>query len=117
MERTDARPLHQREVCQTSGWRNRSRRLRPSREQLDCQSRDGFGSGARFAYPTGILFDGQSSITRRSHRPPRSLFVGMAPGRDLTVLGQPLRGEFVAVASLKINNPLVWAEKWERPWE
>jgi hypothetical protein len=55
--------------------------------------------------PTGILFDGQSSITRRGRRPPQSLFVGMAPGRDLTIRGEPLRGRFVAVSPWAFPDP------------
>jgi hypothetical protein len=48
--------------------------------------------------PAGIVFDGQSSITRRARRPPRRGFVAMA--RDL-----PFRGRFVALAPWAFPDP------------
>jgi hypothetical protein len=56
-------------------------------------------------HPTGILFDGQTSVTRRTSRPPRDGFVAMAPGKELTILGEPLRGEFVGVAPWTFPDP------------
>jgi hypothetical protein len=56
-------------------------------------------------HPTGILFDGQSTVTKRTSRPPRRGFVAMAPGRELTILGQPLQGEFVAVSPWVFPDP------------
>lgn len=56
-------------------------------------------------HPTGILFDGQTSVTRRTARPPGEGFVAMAPGKELTILGEPLRGEFVGVAPWTFPDP------------
>jgi len=55
--------------------------------------------------PTGIVFDGQSSVTKRGPHPPRHSFVGMAPGPDLTILGHPLLGDFVALAPWAFPDP------------
>ena len=55
--------------------------------------------------PTGIVFDGQSSVTKRGKHPPRSSFVGMAPGSDLTILGSPLLGDFAALAPWAFPDP------------
>ena len=48
--------------------------------------------------PTGILFDGQSSITRRGPRPVRHGFVAMSPSLGLT-------GRFVALAPWAFPDP------------
>jgi len=56
-------------------------------------------------HPAGILFDGQSTVTKRTTRPPRRSFVAMAPGSSLTILGQPLLGEFVAVSPWIFPDP------------
>ena len=56
-------------------------------------------------HPTGILFDGQSTVTKRTSHPPRRSFVAMAPGKELTILGQPLLGEFVAVSPWIFPDP------------
>ncbi|MFI5363991.1 MAG: nitrilase-related carbon-nitrogen hydrolase [Candidatus Binatia bacterium] len=63
------------------------------------------GSPGPDGLPTGIVFDGQSSVTQRGKRPPRHSFVGMAPGSDLTILGQPLLGDFVALAPWAFPDP------------
>jgi hypothetical protein len=56
-------------------------------------------------FPTGILFDGQSTITRRTSRPPRRAFVAMAPADTLAAFGFPLRGEFAAVSPWAFPDP------------
>jgi hypothetical protein len=48
--------------------------------------------------PTGIVFDGQTSVTRRSRRPPRRSFVAMAPGL-------PIRGQFVGLSPWAFPDP------------
>jgi hypothetical protein len=49
-------------------------------------------------YPTGILFDGQSTITRRSPRPVKRGFVAMSPDLGLT-------GRFLALAPWAFPDP------------
>jgi hypothetical protein len=63
------------------------------------------GSPGPDGLPTGIVFDGQSSVTKRGPHPPRRSFVGMAPGADLTILGAPLLGEFVTLAPWAFPDP------------
>ena len=63
------------------------------------------GSPGPDGLPTGIVFDGQSSVTKRGTHPPKRSFVGMAPGSDLTILGAPLLGEFVALAPWAFPDP------------
>jgi hypothetical protein len=63
------------------------------------------GSPGPDGLPTGIVFDGQSSVTKRGKHPPRHSFVGMSPGSDLTILGAPLLGDFVALAPWAFPDP------------
>ena len=56
--------------------------------------------------PTGIVFDGQSTITRRAHRPPRRDFVATLPGDAIRLFGtKPLIGEFVALSPWAFPDP------------
>ena len=55
--------------------------------------------------PTGILFDGQTTVTRRMQRPPKHGFVAMLPGKELTILGQPLHGEFIGLSPWAFPDP------------
>jgi hypothetical protein len=48
-------------------------------------------------FPTGIVFDGQSTITRRGARPPKRAFVAMG-----TI---PYTGEFIAVSPWAFPDP------------
>lgn len=48
--------------------------------------------------PTGIVFDGQTSITRRSRRRPRRGFIAMDPGL-------PLRGQFIGLSPWAFPDP------------
>ena len=47
----------------------------------------------------------QTTITRRGALPPRRGFVAMLPGEQLTILGQPLLGEFVRVSPWAFPDP------------
>jgi predicted amidohydrolase len=60
--------------------------------------------------PTGIVFDGQSTITRRRNRPPKGGFVGNPPSDEVQVLGGvPLRGAFLALSPWAFPDPATLA--------
>jgi predicted amidohydrolase len=56
--------------------------------------------------PTGLVFDGQSTVTRRATRPPRKGFVGTLPPAEIRLFdSQPMRGRFLAVSPWAFPDP------------
>jgi predicted amidohydrolase len=60
--------------------------------------------------PTGIVFDGQSTITRRRDRPPNGGFVGNPPADEIRLFGsEPLWGAFLARSPWAFPDPATLA--------
>lgn len=56
--------------------------------------------------PTGIVFDGQSTITMKSGRAPSRNFIGTLPTEDIRLFGtRPLRGQFLALSPWAFPDP------------
>jgi hypothetical protein len=56
--------------------------------------------------PTGLVFDGQTTVTARAKRAPRKGFVGTLPPREIRLFDtQPMQGRFLALSPWAFPDP------------